>query len=127
MGKALSADLRERVIDAIERGASRRGAAAHYGVSTSSAIRWYAEFKETGRTAPFPQGGDRRSHRIDAHAAFIRSLVEETPDITLEEVQEALDGRGAHFGIGTLSRFFGRHRITHKKRRRTLPNSSGRT
>jgi len=127
MGKALSADLRKRVVDAIERGASRRVAAAHYGVSTSSAIRWHAEFKETGRTAPFPQGGDRRSHRIDAHAAFIRSLVKETPDITLEEVQEVLDGRGAHFGIGTLSRFFRRHRITHKKRRRTLPNSSGRT
>lgn len=127
MGKAISADLRERVIEAIERGASRRGAAAHFGVSPSSAIRWHAAYKETGRTTPNPQGGDRRSRRIEAHAAFIGDLVEEAPDITLEEILEALKARGGHFGIGTLSRFFKRHRITHKKRRRTLPNSSERT
>jgi transposase len=127
MGKALSGDLRKRVVDAIERGASRRAAAAHYGVSVSSAVRWHAEYRQTGRTAAMRQGGDRRSRRIEAHAAFIRALVKETPDITLEEVQEALNGRGAHFGVGTLSRFFTRHRITHKKRPRTPPSSSART
>lgn len=127
MGKALSADLRERVIEAVERGQSRRAAAAHFGVSVSSAIRWHADYQATGRIAPKAQGGDRRSRRIEAHAAFIRGLVKDTPDITLEELREALEGRGAQFGIATLSRFFKRHRITHKKRRRTLPSSSART
>jgi transposase len=57
MGKALSADLRERVLDAIERGLSRRVAAAQFGVSASSAIRWHGEYRDTGRTAPMQQGG----------------------------------------------------------------------
>jgi transposase len=39
-------------------------------------------------------------------------------DITLVELQERLARRGARFGIGTLWRFFDRHGITVKKRRR---------
>jgi transposase len=41
MGKFLSFDLRTRVVEAISGGMSRRQAAAHFGVSVSSAIRWY--------------------------------------------------------------------------------------
>jgi len=39
MSKALSVDLRDRVIAAIEGGLSCRQAAARFGVSASSAIR----------------------------------------------------------------------------------------
>lgn len=39
MAKALSQDLRDRVVVAIDGGLSRRGAAARFGVSVSSAIR----------------------------------------------------------------------------------------
>ena len=120
MGRTISTDLRSRVIDAIEGGMSRRGAAAHFDVSYSSAIRWFAEFQASGRRAARPRGGDRRSERIEAHAAFILGLVEETPDISLEEIQQALGERGARFGIATVSRFFKRRRITYKKRRRML-------
>ncbi|PZP39768.1 MAG: IS630 family transposase, partial [Azospirillum brasilense] len=40
MSRALSCDLRSRVIAAVEAGSSRRAAAARFGVSVSSAIRW---------------------------------------------------------------------------------------
>ena len=40
MGKSLSDDLRVRVVEAVEAGASRRQAAARFGVSVSSSIRW---------------------------------------------------------------------------------------
>ena len=40
MADYLSEDLRIRVIEAVEAGSSRRGAAARFGVSVSSAIRW---------------------------------------------------------------------------------------
>ena len=40
MANYLSEDLRIRVIEAVEAGSSRRGAAARFGVSVSSAIRW---------------------------------------------------------------------------------------
>jgi len=44
MAKALSQDLRDRVVAAIDDGLSRRGAAARFGVSVSSAIRWHQQF-----------------------------------------------------------------------------------
>ncbi len=39
MPKSLSMDLRERVVGAIADGASRRQAAARFGVSVASAVR----------------------------------------------------------------------------------------
>jgi transposase len=39
MAHALSVDLRQRVVDAIAQGMSRRRAAAGFGVSAASAIR----------------------------------------------------------------------------------------
>ncbi|MBI5939887.1 MAG: helix-turn-helix domain-containing protein, partial [Caulobacterales bacterium] len=63
MSKALSVDLRERVIAAIDEGMSCRGAAARFGVSAASAIRWRALSRQTGDVRPGPLGGDRRSGR----------------------------------------------------------------
>ncbi|MGK2923033.1 MAG: helix-turn-helix domain-containing protein, partial [Methyloceanibacter sp.] len=40
MAKALSTDLRRRVVDATAQGMSCRQAAERFGVSASSAIRW---------------------------------------------------------------------------------------
>ena len=40
MPKAYSGDLRERVIEAVETGASRREAAERFEVSVSSAVKW---------------------------------------------------------------------------------------
>jgi transposase len=45
--------------------------------------------------------------------------VADRKDITLAELQERLARRGGRFGIGTLWRFFDRHGVTFKKRRRT--------
>lgn len=117
MGRVLSMDLRERVVAAIERdGMSCRQAAARFGVAPSTAIRWRRMMRETGSAAPKPQGGDRHSHRIEAHAAFILDLWEERRDITLVEVQRRLAERGTPVGIGTVHRFFRRHGLTRKKR-----------
>ena len=127
MAKALSADLRDRVIAAIMGGMSCRQAAARFGVSASSAIRWRALARETGSTEPKPQGGDRRSHRIEAHAMLILGLVAETPDITLAERRAVLAVQGIGVGIGTLWRFFDRRRITLKKSRHMRRSRTART
>ena len=86
MSKALSLDLRERVLVAIAGGTSCRAAAARFGVSASSAIRWRARVRVQGDAKPKALGGDRRSGRIEAQAALILRLVTETPDITLVEL-----------------------------------------
>ena len=127
MAQALSLDLRRRLVGAIQRGLSCRQAAERFGVSASSAIRWYGRLKEQGTVAARKQGGDRRSGRIEAEADFILVQVAETPDITLVELQEKLKARGVGVGIGTLWRFFDRRRITFKKRRRMPPSSSAAT
>jgi transposase len=124
MAKALSVDLRQRVIEAIRQGMSHRQAAARFGVSASSAIRWAAQLRTTGNITPKKQGGDRKSGRIEAQAAFLLDQVARVPDISLAELQAKLDERGVRVGIGTLWRFFRRHRITRKKRRRMRPSSS---
>ncbi len=116
MGKPLSMDLRDRVIEAIDNGMSRRAAALRYGVSAASAIRWDIERRTTGSYAPKPQGGDQRSHRIEAHSALIHAALEETPDITLAELRAYLTERGVAASITALWRFFKRHGITRKKR-----------
>ena len=106
MANYLSEDLRIRVIEAVEAGSSRRGAAARFGVSVSSAIRWVDVWRRTGRTAPYPRGGDRRSGRIEGAAEFLLAKVEETPDITLAEFAGAAErarpvGRDRH-GVAVL-------------------------
>ena len=119
MGHCLSDDLRMRVVSEVQKGCSCRSAAVRFGVSASSAIRWVQAFRKTGTPEAKPQGGDRRSKWIEAHRAFIMKTVADRKDITLAELQERLARRGARFGIGTLWRFFDRHGITVKKRRRT--------
>src|SRR3954469_12766446 len=90
MSKALSLDLRTRVLGAIAGGLSCRQAAQRFGVSASSAIRWRGLERRQGDARPKALGGDRRSGRIEARAGLILGLVEATPDITLEELRTAL-------------------------------------
>ena len=63
MSKALSVDLRRRVVDAVEAGSSCRAAAARFGVGVSSAIRWVARSRSGHSLEPGKRGGNNRSHR----------------------------------------------------------------
>ena len=127
MSHALSLDLRMRVLRAVAEGASHRAAAARFGVSAASVSRWRALERVQGDARPGPLGGDRRSGRIEAQAALILSILEERPDITIEELRRTLDERGHRFGYGTIRRFFARHGITRKKRRPTPPSRTAQT
>lgn len=103
MGLGLSMDLRRRVIAAIEdEGMSCRQAVAWFGIAPSTAIRWHARLRETSGFEPKPQGGDKNSHRIEAHAVFILGLWEERRDVT-------------QVGIGTVHRLFKRRGLTRNR------------
>lgn len=128
MSKALSVDLRERVVRAVEGSVSRRQAAERFGVSPSSAVRWKKLEHDTGSVAPKALGGDRRSGRIEAHADWLKTFVKLNHDATLEEIGAALKTeKGLKVAVSTLWRFFDRHAITLKKSRRMLPSKSGLT
>lgn len=127
MAQHLSEDLRLRVIRAVEGGMSRNQAARHFGVSIASAVRWMDDYLRTGRTAPKPCGGDRRSGRIEAQHDFLMAAIEEAPDVTLAELRDRLIcERGETFGVSTIHDFFRRHRLSFKKRQRMPANRSAR-
>ena len=128
MSKALSLDLRRRVVAAVEAGASRRAAAERFGVGVSSAIRWVSRAQAGQGLEPGKRGGDNRSHRIDAHRDRILGWVAETPDITLAEIGERLEAQAGYRPRPSIvHRFFQRHGVTRKKRRRTRQNKIGQT
>lgn len=60
MVRPIATDLRERLVLAVEReGISARTAAARFGVSVSSAIKWVRRHRETGSVAPDKIGGHK--------------------------------------------------------------------
>lgn len=127
MSKALSVDLRTRVLAAVAAGASHREAGARFGVSAASVSRWRALERERGNVRPGPLGGDRRSGRIEAQAELILQVLDQMRDATIAELRDALGARGHWFGYGTWRRFFARHRITRKKRLATRQSKNART
>ena len=62
MTRALSDDLRRRVVEAVDAGMSRRAAADRFGVGIATAIRWVDRWRSTGSWAARPGGGNQRSH-----------------------------------------------------------------
>jgi transposase len=121
MSKPYSEDLRERLVDAVKRGMSRRAAAGVFAVSAATAVRWVRIEKETGSVSHKPMGGDRRS-KLAKHRGFLLKLVEQQPDLTLAEIRQRLAKRKVEAGHATLWRFFAKENITVKKnsaRRRT--------
>ena len=73
MPKAYSRDLRERVVRAVETGASCHEAAATFEVGVSSAIRWVARWRQTGSVAAKPMGG--KCSPLDAHTPWLLELI----------------------------------------------------
>ena len=70
MPKPYSQDLRDRVIDAVERGEmSRRAAARRYEISESVAIKWLERVERDGSREPVGHGGHRAS-KLMPHVIF---------------------------------------------------------
>jgi len=118
MTKPLDLDLRLRVVGAIDAGMSRRAAADRFEIAPSAAVKWHQLWQRTGSVEPRPQGGDKRSKRIEALAEVILALVADTPDITLVEIAERLErDHDERFAPSVVHRFFARRGITFKKNR----------
>src|SRR5438552_11594062 len=69
MPKPYSMDLRGRVIEEVESGASRREAAERYGLSPSVVVIWVQRFEETGSIAAKPSGGS--TSPLEKHTKFL--------------------------------------------------------
>ena len=116
MSTALSLDLRVRVLAAVASGMTHRAVGERFGVSAASVSRWRAREREQGDARPKALGGDRKSHRIEAHKDTVLAALGPDRDRTIEEMRRTLADQGLVFGFGTLQRLFARHKITRKKK-----------
>ena len=87
MTRALSNDLRERVVAAVGAGESCRFVAARFGVSVSSVVKWSQRYRATGSVAPGKMGGHRR-RVLEPHRAFIVERINQNPNLTLHRLKD---------------------------------------
>ena len=113
MPEAYSRDLRERVITAVETGASRREAAERFEVSVASAVKWLQRWYQQRSAAPKPRGGSVSP--LEEFAVEILDLIAQRPDLTLVETVAELRKRRIKTSRSSLWRFLDRHNITLKK------------
>ena len=114
MARPYSSDLRERVVEAVDEGATRLEAAERFGVSVSSAVRWHQAWRETGTFEAKSCGGS--CSPLDDYAEEILALVEEQDDRTLDEIVTEMRKRRIPGSRTALFRFLERRGMTHKKR-----------
>ena len=114
MPRPYSDELRERVIEAVEAGASRREAAENFELSASSAVKWLQRWRDTGSARAKPSGGS--TSPLEEHAKQLLALVAKQPDLTLEEIVAAMHKRRIPGSRTTVWRFFERHNVTFKKK-----------
>jgi transposase len=114
MPRTYSQDLRARVIEAVEAGASRREAAERYEISASAAVLWMQRWEETGSFAAEPSGGSVSV--LDQHAEWLLALIAEQADLTLDEIVAAMRKQRIAGSRSAVWRFFDRHGISFKKK-----------
>ena len=77
MPRPYSGDLRERAIEEVRSGASRREVAEHFDVSPSLVINWVRRWRETGSAAAKPSGGS--VSRLENYAKWFLKLIAAQP------------------------------------------------
>lgn len=87
----ISTDLRERIVAAYDRGdGTRQQIANRYDVSLGLVKKLLQQRKRTGDIAPRHHFSGRKPKITVQHQQHLRRLVREHPDMTLEELREAI-------------------------------------
>lgn len=126
MARPFSKDLRERIVSAVDGGLSRRAAARQFTVSVSCVIKLVQRWRRQGTVAPGQMGG-WKDHALAEHEELVRSLVATRPDLTLDELRDALARDGIRIGRSSVRRFLLARGLTLKKRRSAPPSRTGPT
>jgi transposase len=115
MARPYSMDLRERVVCAVEAGASRRATAAKYDVSPSFVIKLMQRWRRRGTVQPDRIGGRKRA-TLAAHAERVHALLAAEPDLTIAELRARLAAAGIAVSRSAVDRFLAAAGLTRKKR-----------
>lgn len=129
-GQSYSADLRSRVLAAVDGGLSAKTVAARFQVSVSYIYKALGRRDATGETEARPQRNHQQLKLAAQHEA-IRAEVAQRPDVTLDELRAWLQAtHGVAASLGLMHRTLLRLGLTLKKSRsgprsRTGPSSPG--
>jgi transposase len=121
--KALSMDLRKRVLEDCDAGLGTKAVAQRYKVSQSWVRRLKQRRRQEGCTGP-KSCRNNRVPQLDAHAQRIREIIAATPDITLEELKGKL---GVAVALTTLWLAVARLGLTVKKKSTERRSRTART
>ena len=115
--KAYSADLRCRILAAVDAGMSKREASRVFSVSRSTIKRYARQRRETGTLAPRPAARPRPMAIGPAQHAALRAQLEADPDATLAEHAATWErAQGVRVSLWTMRRAILRLGWTRKKR-----------
>jgi transposase len=123
MPRAISRDLRIRVVEAYKNGeGTYRQLAERFGVGEASVDRWIAQDRRTGDVTPRPQGGRRTGKIGAAEQALLAEWIREDPDVTLEDLQRRLeDEHGLKVHLSNVHRHVIRLGFRRKKKPLSTP------
>ena len=116
MGKAVSNDLRLRMVRGIAAGKSRRAVAAQFEVAPSTAVRVQARYAATGSVDPARQGRPKGSGKLGPYRKVIIEKVKAKPDITMPDLAAWLEAdHGVTADPSNLSKFLCKAGFSYKK------------
>ncbi|MDQ6437672.1 winged helix-turn-helix domain-containing protein [Mesorhizobium sp. LHD-90] len=116
MAKPLPMALRERVAAFVDEGHSNREASRHFRVSPKFVNDLMKLRRETGSLSPRRQGHGIGGGKLADHAAFVGRRMNETGELTLDELCVELEGRGVTVHRSSVARLLHRLGFSHKKR-----------
>jgi transposase len=126
-GQSYSADLRGRVLSAIDGGGSATATAQLFRVSISYIYKALARRSATGETEARPQR-NRQTLKLGDHHQAIRAEVARRPDLTLDELRAwLLEAYGIIASLGLMHKTLARLGLTLKKSRDGPRSRTGRT
>ena len=89
-------------------------AAARFGVSVSSAVKWTQRYRATGSAAPGKMGGHRRPI-LAPYRSFILERISQTPHLTLHGLRAELAAGGVQVSHNAIWQFLRREGLRFKK------------
>jgi transposase len=121
--------IRAAVVRAVEhRGMTYAETAEMLGIGEASVSRILRRHRETGSVAPKPKAGGHVSPIQGDIAEQLEALVRATPDLTTQEMLEALVERtGVATSLSAIKRALRRLGFSRKKRRSSRPSGTNRT
>lgn len=119
----LSTDLRERILAAYDRGdGTRLQIAERYDVSLGMVKKLLQQRRHTGDITPRHHRSGRPPMITDKHKRQLERLVDKQPDMTLNELREAI---GLKCSLTAIYKALLKLGLSYKKRCSTRQNTSG--